>query len=119
MKGIITLHTERGHPFCKYKAGDTLGDSDTMLNVRKIQLLIFIASSWFQSSCFNKYFHHVSKNWWSFRENTTKLRKKHHEYDIIGQKEERFAQPTNDWSGQKSCERSYDPIFDRWQKYAP
>jgi hypothetical protein len=45
MKGIITLHTERGHPFCKYKAGDTLGDSDTMLNVRKIQLLIFIASS--------------------------------------------------------------------------
>lgn len=33
MKGIITLHTERGHPFCKYKAGDTLGDSDTMLNL--------------------------------------------------------------------------------------
>jgi hypothetical protein len=33
MKGIITLYTERGHPFCKYKAGDTLGDSDTMLNV--------------------------------------------------------------------------------------
>jgi hypothetical protein len=35
MKGTITLHSERGHPFCKYKAGDTLGDSDTMLNVRK------------------------------------------------------------------------------------
>jgi hypothetical protein len=33
MKGTITLHTERGHPFCKYKAGDTLGDSDTMINV--------------------------------------------------------------------------------------
>ncbi len=46
MKGIITLHTERGHPFCKYKAGDTLGDSDTMLNVRKISYLkYFIASS--------------------------------------------------------------------------
>ena len=43
MKGTITLHTERGHPFCKYKAGDTLGDSDTMLNVRK-KLIIDIDS---------------------------------------------------------------------------
>lgn len=45
MKGTITLHTERGHPFCKYKAGDTLGDSDTMLNVINMHILIFIAPS--------------------------------------------------------------------------
>jgi|LauGreDrversion4_2_1035121.scaffolds.fasta_scaffold281554_2 hypothetical protein len=39
MKGTITLYTERGHPFCKYKSGDTLGDSDTLLNVNNINNL--------------------------------------------------------------------------------
>jgi hypothetical protein len=33
IKGTITLYTDKGHPFIKYKDGDTLGDSDTLLNV--------------------------------------------------------------------------------------
>lgn len=33
VKGTITLYTEKGYPYIKYKEGDTLGDSDTLLNV--------------------------------------------------------------------------------------
>ena len=33
-KGTITLYTESGNPFIKYKDGDTVGDSDTLLNVQ-------------------------------------------------------------------------------------
>jgi hypothetical protein len=33
IKGTITLYTEKGNPFVKYKDGDTVGDSDTLLNV--------------------------------------------------------------------------------------
>ena len=33
IKGTITLYTESGNPFIKYKDGDTVGDSDTLLNV--------------------------------------------------------------------------------------
>jgi len=36
IKGTIALYTEKGHPYIKYKDGDTLGDSDTLLNVRLI-----------------------------------------------------------------------------------
>jgi hypothetical protein len=41
IKGTVTLYTEKGHPFIKYKDGDTLGDSDTLLNVYYYLLLIF------------------------------------------------------------------------------
>ncbi len=34
IRGTITLYTERGNPFIKYKEGDTVGDSDTLLNVK-------------------------------------------------------------------------------------
>lgn len=33
IKGTITLYTEKGNPFIKYKDGETVGDSDTLLNV--------------------------------------------------------------------------------------
>jgi hypothetical protein len=45
MKGTITLYTERGHPFVKYKAGDTLGDSDTLLNVKLLFSIILLIAS--------------------------------------------------------------------------
>jgi hypothetical protein len=33
LKGTITLYTDKGNPFIKYRDGDTVGDSDTLLNV--------------------------------------------------------------------------------------
>ena len=42
IKGTITLYNEKGNPFIKYKDGDMLGDSDTLLNVTTIHCVIFI-----------------------------------------------------------------------------
>lgn len=33
IRGSVTLYTSKDHPYHKYKEGDTLGDSDTLLNV--------------------------------------------------------------------------------------
>ena len=38
IKGTITLYTEKGNPFIKYKDGETVGDSDTLLNVFYLSL---------------------------------------------------------------------------------
>ncbi len=33
VRGSVTLYTAKGNPFIKYKEGDTLGDSDALLNL--------------------------------------------------------------------------------------
>lgn len=50
LKGTITLYTDKGHPYIKYKNGDTLGDSDTLLAVN-IVTYSCIAASRLQGDC--------------------------------------------------------------------
>lgn len=35
IKGTVTMYTEKGNPFVKYKEGDQFGDSDTLLNLER------------------------------------------------------------------------------------
>jgi CRP-like cAMP-binding protein len=55
VRGAVTLYTAKGNPFVKYKEGDTLGDSDALLNlprdskcvaVTHLRLMIMVATPW-------------------------------------------------------------------------